>query len=190
MNWKTGLKLIMNASMNSSSFLMILIFLAIGYVAHPVVLPLVEDKLPKAKVNTEVGVEKTTPKAVTPPVVVENVVAAPAEPDAQEVIEEPVVDEVIEVTAPETSKQMSDADVVAVMQKSVKAGEVTEFSYDDVQAWEFSGEEDIEGSSYAVGEVTVTVTTILGVGERKVKALCRNGVVVKWIWAASGVEIE
>ena len=51
MIWKKALELILNPSMNFSSFFMILIFVAIGYVGHPILLPFVEDKLPKAEVE-------------------------------------------------------------------------------------------------------------------------------------------
>ena len=197
--------------MNFSSFLMILIFVAIGYVVHPIVLPFVENDLPKAEAPQEVAVDEVpevdeapvglvepdTPAAIVEPVEpVEPVeFVKPVELATPVVVEdsaepEPVVGEEEVVSELETSKQTGKADIAAVMQKSVKAGDVTEFAYDDVQAWEFLGEEDFDGSSYIAGECTVKVTTILGVSERKVKALCRNGGVVKWVWAASGVKIE
>ena len=191
--------------MNFSSFLMILIFVAIGYVVHPIVLPFVENDLPKAEAPQEVAVDEVpevdeapveSVELATPTAIVESVESVESVEQATPVVvedtaePEPVVGEEEVVSELETSKQTGKADIAAVMQKSVKAGDVTEFAYDDVQAWEFLGEEDFDGSSYIAGECTVKVTTILGVSERKVKALCRNGGVVKWVWAASGVKIE
>ena len=193
----------MNKRMNFSSFLMIVIFVVIGYVIHPIVLPFVEDNLPKAASSQkneleeveapkdEVKVVPVTPEEPVVPKVIVDPAVETIPPNVEVVAEEEVPEvEIPEVEVPEVNVKMSDAGVVAAMQKSVKAKEVNEFSYDDVQAWEFSGEEDIEGSSYGVGVATVEVTSILGSRERKVKALCKNGKVDRWIWAASGVEIE
>ena len=200
-----ALEMIMSTVMNFSSFLMILIFVAIGYVVHPIVLPFVENDLPKAEAPQEVAVDEVpevdeapveSVELATPTAIVESVESVESVEQATPVVvedtaePEPVVGEEEVVSELETSKQTGKADIAAVMQKSVKAGDVTEFAYDDVQAWEFLGEEDFDGSSYIAGECTVKVTTILGVSERKVKALCRNGGVVKWVWAASGVKIE
>jgi len=186
---------------------MLLIFVVIGYVAHPLVLPLTEDKLAKAEVAQEVEAGDMAKEVEVSPAEVKIVPATQFEPPIPEVVEEspvktnpsivedavepvPMVNEVVEVEVFKPSRQTDGAQVVTVMQKSVKAGEVTDFSYDVVKAWEYSGEENIEGTSYDVGVATVELTTILGVDERKVKALCRDGVVVRWLWAASGVEIE
>ena len=194
-----ALEMIMSTVMNFSSFLMILIFVAIGYVVHPIVLPFVENDLPKAEAPQEVAVDEVpevdeapveSVELATPTAIVESVEQATPVVVEDTAEPEPVVGEEEVVSELETSKQTGKADIAAVMQKSVKAGDVTEFAYDDVQAWEFLGEEDFDGSSYIAGECTVKVTTILGVSERKVKALCRNGGVVKWVWAASGVKIE
>ena len=184
---------------------MILIFVAIGYVAHPIVLPFVEDKLPKAEQEAKKG----APKAVMPPIVAESAAAAPAVPAAPVVVEEevekvslriieeatepePMVEEVTENLIEESNDKIiaSEAQVVSAMQKSVKAVEVTEFGYDDVQGWALAGEEEFEGVNYQIGLATVNTTTIFGLTEQNVKALYSNKRVVKWLWAASGVEIQ
>lgn len=192
--------------MNSSSIYMILIFVAIGYVAHPIVLPFVEDKLPQA----EQEFENAAPKAIGQPALAENTVATAVVPVAPVVMvkedvakvspriiegatePEPVVEEAIKDPIEESDAQViaSEAQVVAAMQKSVKAVEVTEFGYDDVRGWALAGEEDFEGVSYQIGLATVNTTTIFGLTERNVKALYSNKRVVKWLWAASGVEIQ
>ncbi|WP_347439744.1 hypothetical protein [Rubritalea sp.] len=180
---------------------MILIFVAIGYVAHPIVLPFVEDKLPKPQVVQSGEVDELLTAEEVPVAKIEPLVTvldeaedASVSPRIVEEATEPesmlngVVEDVeVEVTERD---EMSEAQVVAAMQKSIKAGEVNEFGYDEVVAWEFAGDEGYDGSTYQVGLVFVRMTTIFGLSEQKVKALCEDGAVVKWLWAASGVEIE
>jgi hypothetical protein len=195
-----------NAAMNSSSFLMLLIFVAIGYVAHPILLPLVEDKLPKPEVEAGDDAVEAGPEVTTPPAVVESVPAPQVEPTTPVVVEVPVVtppiidvaaeplpvvkddseDAVVETAAP----AMSESQVISILRKSINAGELTGFEADDVKALALAGEEEFDGVNYQIGLGTVNMTTIFGLTEQKVKALCINGKVVKWLWAASSVEIQ
>ncbi|PQJ29318.1 hypothetical protein BSZ32_13025 [Rubritalea profundi] len=127
------------------------------------------------------------------PVVVAETVLKVNSPITEEVTEtEPVVEEVREEIAVDTATptMMSESHVILVMQKSIKACELRGFNYDDVQALVQAGEEEFEGVHYQTGLATVNMTTIFGLKEQKVKALCSNGKVAKWLWAVSGVEVQ
>ena len=191
--------------MNASSILMLIIFVVIGYVAHPLVLPLVEDKLPKAEASIGDHAEELVEKVGNQPV--ELIPAARIEPSVPVVVEksvvnvtpriveestepEPMVEEIVEESVVEARTGMNEVQVIAAMQKSVKAGEVNAFGYDEVEAWQISGDEEFKGFTYTVGLAYVRTTTILGLTEQKVKALCSGGAVVAWLWEASGLEVE
>ena len=191
--------------MNASSILMLIIFVAIGYVAHPLVLPLVEDQLPKAEASIGDQAEKLVegggrqPVELIPATRIEASVRVELEKSVVNVTPriveqtteaEPMVEEIVEESVVEARTGMDEVQVIAAMQKSVKAGEVNAFGYDDVEAWQFSGDEEFKGFTYAVGLASVRTTTILGLTEQKVKALCRGGDVVAWLWASSGLEVE
>lgn len=93
--------------------------------------------------------------------------------------------------APAPAAPVSRNNVVAVMQSSIKGGEIKEFTYDQVLNWEASAEpETIDGETYQTGIASYKAETVFGVKTIQAKALIKGGKVVKWLWPKSGMEIK
>ena len=93
--------------------------------------------------------------------------------------------------APEPPVPTGPVDVVAVMQGSIKAGEIKEFSFDQVLDWQASEEtETIDGETYSTGIASYKAETVFGVKTIQAKALIKDGKVVRWLWPKSGMEIK
>ncbi len=80
--------------------------------------------------------------------------------------------------------------VVKVMQDSIRAGEIKEFTFDQVLSWKAEPDETVEGTPYQVGSVSYKAETIFGVKTIQAKALVKDGKVQRWIWPKSGMEIK
>ena len=80
--------------------------------------------------------------------------------------------------------------VVAVMQGSIKEGQIKEFTLDQVLSWKAGDPEDHDGVTYQTGLVAYKAETIFGVKNIQAQALIADGKVVKWIWPKSGMEIK
>ncbi|GAA5481689.1 hypothetical protein [Haloferula sargassicola] len=81
-------------------------------------------------------------------------------------------------------------DVVKLMQDSIKAGDVKEFTFDQVVDWKEGGPVERDGESYQSGMASYKAETIFGVKTIQAQALIQSGKVVKWIWPNSGMEIQ
>ena len=117
------------------------------------------------------GMEPTTPAMPDPAAP-----AAPAEPAEPE--------------APAASASLSPEEIVSVMQASVKAGEIKEFSFDQVLGWKADEDKESGGETFQTGMASYKAETIFGVKNIQAQALIKNGKVAKWIWPKSGMEIK
>ncbi len=184
-----------NNRMNVTSFLFLLVFMAIGYVIHPLVLPKLQDSGLVAKTKVEdAETEKKSEKkkdegrkeaannAVKKRVVpVTPVKPTPVKPTP--VTPEPapaVVDNTPKVT-PDTP--LTDAEFLKVMQDAVRNGSVSEFRYNQVVDWRRVGEQEIDGEKYDVGIVVYKSSSVFGDMNVEAKVLIQKRKVVKWLWA-------
>lgn len=92
---------------------------------------------------------------------------------------------------PEPTTPTGPVDVLAVMQASIKGGEIKEFTFDQVLDWQVSEEiETIDGEVYNSGIASYKAETVFGVKTIQAKALVKDGKVVRWLWPKSGMEIK
>lgn len=92
---------------------------------------------------------------------------------------------------PEPEVPAGPVDVVAVMKSSIQAGEIQEFSFDQVMEWEAVEEEEtFDGENYKVGLLTYKAETFVGVRTIQAKALIKGNKVARWLWPKSGMEIK
>lgn len=109
---------------------------------------------------------------------------AAAEPDPAPAAEEPAEPE------PEPAPA-GGGDPVAIMKASIQAGDIKEFSFDQVLEWAAGeGSETIDGESYQTGVASYKAETVFGVKTIQAKALIQDGKVVRWLWPKSGMEIK
>ena len=128
---------------------------------------------------------KNPPPAPTEP---EVAVTTPAEPEMPVLEPAPAPEPTPE---PEPPVPTGPVDVVAVMQGSIKAGEIKECSFDQVLDWQASEEtETIDGETYNTGIASYKAETVFGVKTIQAKALIKDGKVVRWLWPKSGMEIK
>ena len=81
-------------------------------------------------------------------------------------------------------------EVVAAMQASIKAGQIKEFTFDQVTDWKGGENETVDGESYQTGIASYSAETIFGNKVIQAKALVKGGKVARWIWPKSGMEIK
>lgn len=81
-------------------------------------------------------------------------------------------------------------DVVGMMRESIRNREIKEFEFTQVQDWQATADETIDGQVYQTGVVSYEAETIFGVKTIQAKALIQNGRIVRWIWPKSGVRIQ
>jgi serine/threonine protein kinase len=93
-----------------------------------------------------------------------------------------------ELTAP--LGLLGAVDVVKLMQESLRANQIKEFTFDQVLGWEAGGNEVVYGETYQTGVAAYKSETIFGAKTIQAKALIQGGEVKKWIWLNSGVEIK
>lgn len=194
--------------MNVASFLLCLVFAAIGYVIYPVLLPKLVDsnvvaesslsdeykaeqakkELPKPAIKPEkdVAKEDETPEPVrltTPDVAV---APTPAIPDPVT----PPAPVVPEKVVTDTTQMLNENQLIALLEASVKAGDVNEFEFDQVLEWKQAGTEDVGGENFQIGMVTYKADTIFDEQELQAKALIKDGKVVKWLWPTTNTEMR
>lgn len=82
------------------------------------------------------------------------------------------------------------SDVVSVMQASIKAAQIKEFTFDQVLEWAATPDETVEGEVFQTGVASYKAETIFGVKTIQAKALIKGGKVQRWIWPKSGMDIK
>ena len=80
--------------------------------------------------------------------------------------------------------------VVAIMQQSIRAGEIKEFSAGQILNWQAGPAETLNGEVFQTGIVTYKAETIFGEKTIQAKALIKDGRVVRWVWPKSGMIIQ
>lgn len=89
------------------------------------------------------------------------------------------------------SASAGSGDAVAIMKASIQAGEIKEFTFDQVLEWlPGEGSETIDGQSYQTGIASYKAETVFGVKTTQAKALIQGGKVARWLWPKSGMEIK
>lgn len=111
------------------------------------------------------------------------------EPTPEPVLADATPDPVME-DEPAAPAPAPSVDVVAVMQASIRAGEIKEFGEAQVQGWQAGEEETTDGTTYQTGLVAYTAETVFGVRTIQAKAYIKDGKVERWIWPNSGMEIK
>jgi hypothetical protein len=199
--------------MNSSSLLLCLVFAAIGYVIHPMILPgLVDSKLvaesslsDSYKQEQAVKTGKDTSKPEDPSE--DDVTPEPVKPDVVEetapdpvVIPKPELEPVptpdpVSDTEPEEPKEdpvvkLSESELIDILKASVKAGDVNEFEFSQVISWKEADEELIGSDTFQVGMVTYKADTIFDEQQLDAKAIIKDGKVVKWLWPTTNTQMR
>ena len=198
--------------MNGTSFLLLIVFLVIGYVIHPMALPKLNEQgfgptaikeqidangekikidKPSAKKPTkkvaETKVAETNPRitdeATEPEMNNTNKVAKPAVKPAPRVEEVP-----LPTAAPIPG--LSDLQVLNAMRHSIRSGELKEFTFAQVKEWKRTKDEMIAGQNYDVGKATYTADTLFGKENFVAKALFKDGQLVKWVWDSNNFEMK
>lgn len=91
---------------------------------------------------------------------------------------------------PASTGALTDGQIVELMKASVEAGDVEEFDVSQVQGWQAGEEEQIDGETYQTGLAAYKMETIFGIKPVQAKALIKEGRVVKWVYAETGMEIR
>ena len=91
---------------------------------------------------------------------------------------------------PEPAAILDEPAIIALIQKSIKDGDIKEFSYDQVLGWTTGGQEEHDGETYQIGIAKYKSETIFGERTFEAHALIKNGSIDKWIWPKSGMEIK
>ena len=108
--------------------------------------------------------------------------SAPVEPTPEPVVKTEPTPKPVAKTPRKTT--LTDEEITEVMKESIEAGEVTEFTLDQVIEWRKGGEEVVEGITYKQsGRLIFSAQTILGEHKYGAIALIKRGKIVKWAWA-------
>ncbi len=89
-----------------------------------------------------------------------------------------------------TGTALGEEEIVKAMQESIQAGQIKEFTFDQVLGWKAGEKETVDGTEYQTGIAAYKAETIFGVKTIQAKALIQNGKVAKWIWTNTGMEIK
>lgn len=81
-------------------------------------------------------------------------------------------------------------DPVKLMRECLQNNPIKEFSIGQVTTWSSGPEETIDGETFATGIISYEAKTILGQKTMQAKALIKNGSILKWTHAKSGIEIN
>ena len=129
-----------------------------------------------------------------PPVEPEPIPEPTPEPVPEPTLEptpEPTPEPIPEPTPEPEPEPAGSSDPIAIMQASIQAAEIKEFTFDQVLEWlPGEGSETIDGQNYQTGIASYKAETVFGVKTIQAKALIQGGKVVRWLWAKSGMEIK
>lgn len=146
--------------------------------------------------NTPEAPVPADPAGTPPAVPVEEVTPAPVDPEVA-ANDTPAADTPVEEPAEEPEAEPTpvastgSTNVVEIMQASIKAGDIKEFTFDQVQEWTAGdAPETIDGESFQTGLASYKAETVFGVKTIQAKALVQDGKVVRWLWPKSGMEIK
>lgn len=117
-----------------------------------------------------------------------NEMAGGQEMGGQEMAPEPTPEPEVEAVA--APAELGEEAIIALMQESIAAGAINEFTSEQVKNWAFEGDETVDGTDYQVGVASYEAKTIFGKRVVKAKALIKGGKVERWVFAKSGMEIQ
>ncbi|HEY8960680.1 MAG TPA: hypothetical protein VIM57_00640, partial [Luteolibacter sp.] len=80
--------------------------------------------------------------------------------------------------------------VIVAMQESFQKDGLKEFTEAQPTRWQVGGDETIKGETYQTGLLDYLAQTPFGGKAMQVKALLRDGKVVKWVSVTSGKELR
>jgi hypothetical protein len=143
-----------------------------------------------APVAPPVEIAPTTPTAPEIPIAGDSMPAEVVPDAAPEVIPAEPTPEAAPAEAPSTPATAPSGDPVEAMQTSIRAGKIKEFTFEQVLKWEPAADETVEGETYKIGLASYKAETIFGEKTIQAKALIKDGIVQKWIWPKSGMEIK
>jgi hypothetical protein len=207
--WSTRGEVVSNKVMNSSSFLLCLVFAAIGYVIHPMILPsLVDSELIAESSLSESYREEQAEKTGKdqPESEDDGQEQVKPEPEKPDIVEQPDPDPVAIPTpepapviesdpAPDEPKvepvvTLSEEEVINILKASVQARDVNEFEINDVISWKQADDELIGSDTFQVGMVTYKADTIFDEQQLEAKAIIKDGKVVKWLWPTTNTQMR
>ena len=151
--------------------------------------------MPPAAPVTPTGGESEEPaSAPAPPPMPE---PAPTPAPAPNPVVEPTPTPVVEPApsapvepTPVSAAETGTSDVVKVMQASIQAKQIAEFTSEQVLEWIADTDEVVDGETYQTGIASYKAETIFGVKTIQAKALIKGGKVQRWIWPKSGMDIK
>ncbi len=131
------------------------------------------------------------PEPLPPPSAIIPATPTEAEPPVSEDPAPP--EEAPAIAAPEPAAApaiAASSDPVEAMQASIRGGKIKEFTFEQVLKWEPAPDENVDGETFKIGLASYKATTIFGEKTIQAKALIKDGIVQKWIWPKSGMEIK
>ena len=138
--------------------------------------------------------DNSEPRPVPPPTLPEIAANTPPKADptpASEPKPEPAPEPAAPEPEPEPEPTNLNAEqIVAAMKESVKGSRIKEFKFEQVEGWKAGEEENVDGEMYQTGLAAYKAQTIFGEKTVQAKALIKEGKVVKWIYAKTGMEIR
>jgi hypothetical protein len=111
-------------------------------------------------------------------------------PGAPELPQPPVEPVALETPAIAPAEVRVAAVPVKVMQDSIRAAEIKEFSFAQVREWQAGADETLDDQTYQTGTVTYIAPTILGNKKLRAKALIQSGKVCRWVRSNSGIQLN
>ncbi len=163
--------------------------------------PSPETMAPRPAVVVETATEPALDQPPAPPSEPENsleddfsapeptLADAPPEPAATATLPEKEVEEA-PPSPPSAPALTPSADPVEAMKTSVRTGAIKEFTFDQVIKWEPTEDETVDGEIHQTGLASYTAETIFGKKTIQAKAFIKEGLVTKWVWLKSGMEIK
>jgi len=171
-----------------------------GDTPYSIVLPIAKTDLmdqlaaapPATPEPAPVATPEPAPAATPEPAPAAAPEPAPAATPEPAPMPEPVVEPKPEPqpTAETAPAATGSADVVKVMQDSIRGGQIKEFGFDQVLDWNDGVDETVDGEAFQTGTVSYKAETIFGIKTIQAKALIKGGKVLRWIWPKSGMEIK
>ncbi|MFT4176818.1 MAG: hypothetical protein QM627_09175 [Luteolibacter sp.] len=120
----------------------------------------------------------------------EPVPTPPAPPENTPEVTEPSPDSTPSPAPGEEEGEKELSPVVLAMQESVKNGQVTEFTFENVTKWVEGPREAIEEEVYQTGFAECEVTTNFGSSAMQAKAYILHGEVARWVWPKTNQPIK
>lgn len=141
--------------------------------------------LPKLLARLQGGAPAPATAEVIPKVETPIETAPPATPV------ETVTEAVVETAPIVNTDPITDEEILTLMKAQVTAGEIKEFTIDQVTDWQIGPPVEVDGKTYQQsGRVVFTAETIIGKQTHGAIAAINNGKIEKWFWAKNMLEMR